>query len=140
MLRRPGEGVETQHLRRARPGDSPGAEHRFAGVLLIAIVALPIGQRPGVDTAPGKVGSAREGNVPNLIGMNAKEAEDELENAGLYPVLERLPREYRRCKVVAQDPAGGGEAEEHDDVKVRCEVRVPRLRRRGRAPRGACNR
>lgn len=95
------------------------------GALLTAILALPIGQRPGVDTAPGQVGSAREGNVPNLIGLNASQADERLEKASLDASFEKDPLEDERCKVTDQDPAVGGEVDKYGDVKLRCDVRVP---------------
>ncbi len=106
--------------------------------LLAAILLLPIGKRPGVDTAPNAVGTAREGQVPRVVGLNAEAAEETLSNASLDAAFAADPYEPTRCKVVKQRPAPGSELDQDDaTVRLRCMVNVPRLvgRRPGQAER-----
>jgi NADH:ubiquinone oxidoreductase subunit 6 (subunit J) len=98
---------------------------RVAAVLAVVIVAVPVGKRPGVDTALGQVGPAREGNVPQLVGLSASRAEAKLDNAGLSADWRDYPSDDHHCKVVNQSPNAGGEVDEYGDVKVRCQIRVP---------------
>jgi hypothetical protein len=97
-----------------------------AVALALAILFLPIGERSGVD-ATGGVGQAREGNVPNVVGMTAAKAEDTLDDKNLNAELRAVPRDDGRCKVVSQSPKPGSEVEEDGRVALRCEVRVPRV-------------
>lgn len=105
-------------------------------MLLAAIVLLPIGKRPGVDTAPNAVGTANEGQVPRVVGLDAEAAEEKLSAASFDASFAADPYEPRRCKVVKQRPAPGSELDQDDTtVRLRCVVDVPRLV--GRSPERA---
>jgi hypothetical protein len=116
------------------PGDAASARYwlpRVAGaggVLLVMALALPIGERPGVKTAEGESGTAREGNVPNVEGISAATAERALEEASLTADFGGpSPLNEDRCVVVDQEPEAGGEVDEYGAVRVRCKARVPKL-------------
>jgi hypothetical protein len=100
----------------------------FVAILLVATIALPVGKRPGVDTSAGASGSAKEGNVPNLVGKTAAEADDALDKVSLDADFREYPTDKERCRVVAQNPPAGGEVEEYGKVRLRCRVRVPSVR------------
>jgi len=89
-----------------------------AGLLLLVVaIALPIGPR-----------SNAQGNVPNVVGVNAAEAKAALEQANLAgDFADGDPLDEERCRVVEQAPEGGSELAEYETVKLGCTVRVPRV-------------
>jgi len=94
--------------------------------LLLAVVLLPIGQRPGVDKGPGESGSAMEGNVPGVVGLTADRAQQRLGDETLDAEFRETPYGNEdRCRVVSQDPSPGAELEQYDSVALRCVMRVP---------------
>ena len=97
-----------------------------AAVLLVALL-VPIGKRRGVDTDPGQAGSAGEGNVPDVVGKDVAEAKGVIEDAGLTASVPDVPIDDEQCEVVSQKPRAGGEVEDYDEVRLDCEVRVPRM-------------
>lgn len=98
-----------------------------AVALALAIVFLPIGKRPGVDTGAAAVGPAREGNVPDLVGMSAARAEEALDRRNLGAEFRQYPSDDERCKVVSQNPAPASEVEEYGEVALRCVMPVPKV-------------
>jgi len=97
----------------------------LAAVLLLLVVALPIGQRSGVETASGVTGSAGEGNVPDLVGMSVARADAALQEQDLVSDAASIASDNERCIVSSQDPAPGADLEEYSTVKLVCDVPVP---------------
>lgn len=109
---------------RMRLSDSLGP----IALLAAAILFLPIGQRPGVDTSAGSAGAAKEGNVPDVVGMSAADAEATLEGATLRAELQDVPYTAPgRCRIVSQEPSPGSDLDEYETVELTCRSRVPRV-------------
>lgn len=109
----------------ARARSSLRGARSFVLLLLFAVLFLPIGKRPGVDTRDGTTGSSNEGNVPNVVGMTAERAEAALDAASLSAELRETPHDDGRCRVFAQDPPAGAELDDYGTVELRCRVRIP---------------
>lgn len=105
--------------------DAERARHRLrqvawaGGALVLAIIALPIGKR-------GEV----RGNVPQVVGLNAAQAESTLEKADLGANFEASPLDEERCKVFRQNPEADAELDPYEEVDLQCRVRIPRLKGR----------
>lgn len=93
----------------------------LALLVTVTIVALPIGRRPGVDASS----PAKDGNVPNVVGLSAARAEGRLGAANLIASFDVMPYDEHRCRVVAQDPPAGAELDAFGTVAVRCRTQIP---------------
>ncbi|MEN0013571.1 MAG: PASTA domain-containing protein [Solirubrobacteraceae bacterium] len=91
---------------------------------ILSAVLLPVGARSHV-----------QGNVPNLVGLTAHDAEARLRPKLIEASYPRDPDNDERCRVTTQSPAAGREINEHGTIKLRCDIAVPNLG--GRTPSGA---
>lgn len=101
--------------------------HRLSYALLIAATAsgvLGCEASGGSDTA----------KVPNLLGQNARAAEDKLDATNLTASFRDTPLDDKTCRVVAQKQRPGTQVARYSDVNLRCEVRVPNLVGRKASP------
>ncbi len=87
--------------------------------LVVAAAAAVLGCEAG--------GGSEAAKVPDVVGKTAGAAEEAISEAKLRVTFRDIPTDDQSCRVVAQKPRPGTEAEESSEVNLRCEVKVPNL-------------
>lgn len=99
----------------------------WAFVLLVAIVFLPIGRRPGGSVRANTTTPAHSRTVPDVVGLSATDAEARVDAAYLSADFQELPSDEDRCTIVSQDPPAGAALADDGTVELRCQERIPRV-------------